>query len=140
MFMKAIYVIFFFGLLSSAYGDTLKPFASDGCSAFPDGTIEQKQLWLSCCIAHDKAYWQGGTYEQRKTADLALQQCVASVGHPNIAQLMLAGVRVGGSPYFPTAFRWGYGWPYLRGYRPLSDDELKQVEIMTRNMIHIIDK
>ncbi len=140
MFMKAIYVIFFFGLLSSAYGDTLKPFASDGCSAFPDGTVAQKQLWLSCCIAHDKAYWQGGTYEQRKTADLALQQCVASVGHPNIAQLMLAGVRVGGSPYFPTAFRWGYGWPYLRGYRPLSDDELKQVEIMTRNMIHIIDK
>jgi hypothetical protein len=138
--MKYIYFIFLSSLLNSASGDTLKQFTSDGCSAFPDGTMEQKQLWLSCCIAHDKAYWQGGTYEQRKTADLALQQCVTSVGHPNIAQLMLAGVRVGGSPYFPTAFRWGYGWPYLRTYRPLSDDELKQVEIMTRNMIHIIDK
>ena len=140
MSMKSIFFIFFLGLLSTACAGTLKPFASDGCSAFPDGTIEQKQLWLSCCISHDKAYWQGGTYEQRKTADLALQQCVASVGHPHIAQLMLAGVRVGGSPYLPTAFRWGYGWPYLRSYRPLSDDELKQVEIMTRNMIHIIDK
>ena len=36
---------------------------------------------------------------------------------------MLGGVRVGGSPYWPTQFRWGYGWPYPRGYQALSPDE-----------------
>jgi len=27
---------------------------------------------------------------------------------------MFVGVRVGGTPYLPISFRWGYGWPYLR--------------------------
>jgi hypothetical protein len=41
---------------------------------------------------------------------------------------MLAGVRVGGSPYFPTTYRWGYGWPYPRGYKPLSEEEIQEVK------------
>lgn len=41
---------------------------------------------------------------------------------------MKAGVRIGGSPYFPTPFRWGYGWAYSRGYAPLTELELKTVE------------
>ena len=45
------------------------------------------------------------------------------VKQPEIAEAMLRGVRVGGSPYWPTSFRWGYGWPYFRGYKPLSPDE-----------------
>lgn len=107
-----------------AFGqDNLKPFTSDGCSAFPEGTWKQKQLWLKCCTAHDFAYWQGGTYKQRLAADEALKECVADVGEPEIALLMLAGVRVGGSPFFPTEFRWGYGWPYLKPYGELRDEE-----------------
>ncbi len=105
----------------------LAPFTSDGCSAFPEGTPEQKQLWLKCCTAHDFAYWQGGTYSQRLEADKALQRCVASVGEEEIALVMLAGVRVGGSPYWPTQFRWGYGWPWPRNYGELSEEELKAV-------------
>lgn len=108
----------------------LAPFTSDGCSAFPDGTHEQGQLWLSCCVAHDVAYWQGGTYEERVAADLGLQQCVAKVGDSRIAGIMLAGVRVGGTPYLPTRFRWGYGWPYPRGYQKLTAEELEQVQAM----------
>ena len=105
--------------------DNLKPFTTDGCSAFPDGTLEHKSLWIECCIRHDLAYWKGGTYQQRLDADQSLKTCVAKVGEPEIAQLMLAGVRVGGSPYFPTTYRWGYGWPYPRGYKTLSrEDEL----------------
>jgi len=96
--------------------DHIKPFTSDGCSAFPNGTPSQQNLWLSCCTVHDKAYWQGGSYQERIDADLALQQCVAAVGEPVIAALMLSGVRVGGSPYWPTSFRWGYGWSYPHGY------------------------
>lgn len=110
----------------------LQPFRSDGCSLFPNGTFAQQALWLRCCQAHDLAYWQGGDYQARLQADRDLQHCVATVGEPKIAKLMLAGVRVGGSPYLPTPFRWGYGWPYPRGYQPLTEPELKQVNQLQR--------
>ncbi len=112
--------LFLAGCNSSA---TIKPFSTDGCSMFPEGTLEHKDLWLNCCLEHDIAYWKGGTYKERKAADLRLRECVAEVGEPAIAELMLKGVRVGGSPYWPTSFRWGYGWPYPRGYTPLSREE-----------------
>ncbi|MBL1321145.1 MAG: hypothetical protein COA63_008815 [Methylophaga sp.] len=123
--MKQLLFIALLTLLTNAYAEEIKPFTSDGCSTFPDGTFEQQQLWLNCCTVHDKAYWRGGTYQQRLDADLALKNCVAEVGEPLIAQLMLAGVRVGGSPYWPTKFRWGYGWSYFHGYtsEPSIDDE-----------------
>jgi len=111
-----------------ASAEELKPFVSDGCSAFPDGTLQQQQLWLACCTAHDYAYWKGGTYEERLESDVELKNCVAAVGEEKVALLMLAGVRVGGSPLFPTKFRWGYGWPYPRLYSPLTEEELDAVE------------
>lgn len=111
-----------------AFADELKPFDSDGCSSFPDGTPSQQDLWLQCCTAHDRAYWKGGTYQERLDADLELRRCVAQVNEPEIAAVMLVGVRVGGSPVFPTRFRWGYGWNWPRWYGPLSEDELQQVE------------
>ncbi|BFM13951.1 hypothetical protein R50073_01340 [Maricurvus nonylphenolicus] len=115
-----------------AFASELKPFTSDGCSAFPDGTFAQNELWLACCTAHDYAYWQGGTYEERKEADIALQQCVAQVGEEEIALLMLAGVRVGGTPFLPTTFRWGYGWPYPRLYGQLTAHEREQVNSVSQ--------
>jgi len=114
----------------------LKPFSSDGCSAFPDGTPKEKQLWLACCTKHDLAYWQGGSYDERLRADKSLRQCVATVGKPHIAKLMLAGVRVGGTPYLPTSFRWGYGWPYPKLYGELIEEELAQVAQM-KNQIKL---
>ena len=113
----------------------LAPFASDGCSAFPDGTYQQKELWLSCCQTHDFQYWQGGTYKQRFDADVQLNQCVAQVGEEEIALLMLAGVRVGGTPFLPTQFRWGYGWAYPHLYGELTADELAQIEAMEAKMV-----
>ncbi len=119
---------------STAPGDTLKPFTTDGCSLFPEGTYHQQSLWAECCVRHDLAYWQGGTETQRAAADEALRQCVAQAGEPEIARLMLAGVRWGGSPYFPTSYRWGYGWPYQRGYAPLTDQEREQVHDQLRQL------
>ena len=116
-------------IISSASAQTptsIKPFTSDGCSSFPDGTLAEKNLWLKCCVEHDKSYWIGGTKQQRLDADVALKQCVESVGKPRIAEMMLAGVRVGGSPYWPTKFRWGYGWEYPKGYGQLSTQEKQQ--------------
>lgn len=106
----------------------LKAFSTDGCSHFPNGTHEHKELWLQCCTAHDLSYWQGGTYAQRLEADKQLRECVAQVGEPAIANLMLGGVRVGGTPILPTRFRWGYGWDYMRWYGPLSDEEKAMVK------------
>jgi len=120
-------IILTFPLLSVASAK-LKPFSSDGCSSFPDGTIGHKSLWLACCTAHDLAYWQGGTFKQREQADIDLKECVAQVGEQEIAVLMLAGVRVGGTPFLPTSFRWGYGWPYPKFYSELTEQERLQVE------------
>jgi hypothetical protein len=113
---------------SCASQQTLRPFTTDGCSEFPDGTARHRTLWQQCCIAHDRRYWAGGTYDERAAADRELERCVAAVGEPEVAALMLAGVRVGGSPYWPTRFRWGYGWPWPRGYRALSDTEREQAQ------------
>ena len=68
---------------------------------------------------------------QRLDADRELQYCVAALGQKEISLLMLAGVRVGGSPFFPTKFRWGYGWPYPKLYGELTGDERKKIEKVT---------
>jgi len=104
-------------------GTSIKAFTSDGCSAWPDGTLFEKTLLQRCCTTHDMAYWRGGTFRERQAADQALKVCVAEVGEPEIAAIMLAGVRVGGSPNWPTTFRWGYGWQWLRGYKSISSAE-----------------
>ena len=130
--MKNYLIIIFISLFSTSINaDTLKPFVSDGCSAFPDGTFKQSELWLSCCHKHDFSYWKGGTYQQRLDSDKELESCVSKVGEPEIALLMLVGVRVGGSPLFPTKFRWGYGWSYPKFYGQLSNSELQQIISLT---------
>jgi len=139
MFLRMVLAICLTTLSASAFGNTLKPFTSDGCSSFPNGTFEQRELWLGCCTAHDYAYWQGGSYDDRLQADKALQSCVAKLGKPDVALLMLAGVRLGGTPFFPTSYRWGYGWSYPKFYRELTEDELAQVKARTAEA-GIVDK
>lgn len=111
-----------------AFATVISPFTTDGCSSFPDGTYDQQSLWLSCCVAHDLAYWKGGLYSEKVKADETLHECVSAAGEPEIAELMLAGVKAGGSAYLPTPFRWGYGWPYGRGYKTLSEAEKNQIK------------
>lgn len=127
--MHRVLAVLWLGVVClAAQADELAPFSTDGCSDFPNGTTNQKNLWLGCCIAHDKTYWAGGTYADRLQADQDLERCVAAVGEPAVARLMLAGVRVGGAPYWPTSFRWGYGWPWPRGYKTLTDGERAEVQ------------
>jgi protein tyrosine phosphatase (PTP) superfamily phosphohydrolase (DUF442 family) len=129
---ELIYIVLicliFILLSGSACATGLKPFSSDGCSRFPDGTMSSSQLWLSCCQEHDLAYWRGGTQAERLAADQALNQCVAATGQDEVAGLMLIGVRIGGSPYWPTSYRWGYGWPWSRGYEALTAAEEIEVD------------
>ena len=138
--LKTVLCVVILGIALSGCSRTLKPFASDGCSSFPDGTFQQNQLWLGCCIEHDLAYWEGGTYNDRLEADQRLQMCVADVGEPEIALLMLAGVRVGGTPILPTSYRWGYGWPYPKPYAPLTEEELKQINAIKPELNDLLSK
>jgi len=102
----------------------LRPFTSDGCSLFPDRSILSDADWCSCCFEHDLAYWRGGTADERKVADQRLAECVVEKsGNGVLATAMHGGVRIGGSPYLYTWFRWGYGWPYGRNYEALTPEE-----------------
>mgnify|MGYP000158441980 CR=1 FL=1 len=113
----------------SVIADQLKAFSSDGCSQFPDGTLSEKNLWCGCCITHDIAYWQGGSEQQKKQADEALQACVLkSTNNAILAKTMYVGVRFGGLPIFPVWYRWGYGWQYGRGFQPLNQEETRLVK------------
>jgi hypothetical protein len=107
----------------------LIPFTSDGCSLFPDGTRNDRDKWCDCCQNHDLAYWQGGSADERSHADSTLRDCVlARTDDQLLAETMYFGARTCGHPIFPTWYRWGYGWPYSRGYQALSDLERLQVK------------
>ncbi len=86
------------------------PFTTDGCTLSPDCT------WQSCCVEHDIVYWCGGTAEERRVADARFRACVGGSGGQRVATFMHWGVRLGGHPWLPAYWRWGYGWPWPRGY------------------------
>lgn len=96
------------------------PFTTDGCSGGMTlmwrAVFGQRPPWDDLCIEHDRAYWAGGTVEQRRVADRTLMAGVVTNGHPLWAFLMWASVRIGGHPLLPLSWRWGYGFPYPRRY------------------------
>ena len=107
----------------------LTNFKSDGCSMFPDRSPNGEKDWAECCFEHDILYWQGGSKRDRFVADYLFRECVLErTADPHQAEIMFRAVRIGGSPYFPTWYRWGYGWNYLREYEPLSEEEQNKVD------------
>ena len=118
------------GCTSRTTPASLADFTSDRCSGgYPEGTSQQPKLWCDCCVTHDLAYWKGGTADERRAADRELERCVAAKGEPRRAWRMRLGVWLGGGPYWPTGYRWAYGWPYGRGYAPLTDEERAAVAV-----------
>jgi len=103
--------------------DKIDPFTTDGCSggmSWLYNNIFGKELpWRDDCVEHDKAYWYGGTSEQRRLADIKLMCDVANTGYPIIGSLMYVAVRIGGHPLLPMSWRWGYGWKYPKKYSKL---------------------
>jgi len=86
-------------------------FTSDGCTLFPDGN------WGECRVAHDLTYWNGGSKAQRLNADRILASCIVSHTQSSIlGNLVFLGVRLAGTPFLPTYWRWGFGWAYGSGY------------------------
>jgi hypothetical protein len=109
----------------------IAPFTTDGCSGGMSRIFRLVFLrappWEGCCTTHDQAYWKGGTREDRAEADRGLMVCVTENGHPVLAFLMWAAVRIGGHPFWPVSWRWGYGhrWPrrYCHNMESNDDDD-----------------
>ncbi len=111
-------------LVACARQEEIGDFRTDGCTLFPNKSLIDESDWCDCCLVHDIAYWKGGTEEDRLAADEALRLCVLErTGDDILARVMFDGVRLGGSPHFPTWYRWGYGWPLDRGYQALTRAE-----------------
>lgn len=108
----------------------LKPFKSEACSLSPSSISGTKVSWASCCVRHDLAYWLGGTEQDRLTADEALKSCIGQKANAALAKIYFSGVRIGGPFGSGAAFRWGYGWNYIRPYSPLTDYELSQAQAL----------
>jgi hypothetical protein len=104
-------------------------FTTDGCSRWLD------KPWLSCCVVHDITYWCGGSDDDREQADQFIMQCVNQKA-ALVGGIMYPGVRIGGSPWLPTPWRWGYGWKeWPKGYQkasnhPSVDSILKKLHIL----------
>lgn len=73
--------------------------------------------WEGCCDTHDRFYAQGGSVWRRLVVDAALRRCVVRNGSPAWAWAMWVAVRLGGWPFWPVSWRWGFELPYGCGYR-----------------------
>lgn len=95
---------------------SLPPPYRDGCSGgmswFYRNIRGEVPVWEGCCDTHDKLYGAGGTSDQRAAADRGLYECVAASGHRLAAGVMWASVKIGGQPFFPFGWRWGFDKDY----------------------------
>jgi hypothetical protein len=106
----------------------LRPFTTDGCTMFSNGTKSEPDKWHHCCYKHDVAYWAGGSFSQRRNADLEFSRCLKEAGEPTLAVIGYIGVRLGGTAVLPTPHRWAYGWTGVRGYWSLNPEEQLEVQ------------
>lgn len=92
------------------------PFTTDGCSGGMTAGWQfishKKPPWNHLCVEHDRRYWKGGTRIERRKADRDLFAGMIDNGYPMIGMAMYLAVRVGGVPWLPLPWRWGYGWKY----------------------------
>lgn len=124
----------------------LRAFVSDGCSLSPNSFF--KVNFAQCCLEHDLAYWLGGTKEQKNLADSQFKMCLQNKLNNDysgkvpmrVSETYFLGVQVGGVPYLPNSFRWGYGWNVIRTATPLTAEEISQAERMYGKDLEILKK
>jgi hypothetical protein len=64
----------------------------------------------------------------RWRADVELYKGVRERTNFLWASVMFMSVRIGGFPYWPVSWRWGFGWKYAKGYGQLAPEEVKQAD------------
>lgn len=106
----------------------LKPFFTDGCTMFIDGTKDQPTLWRNCCVEHDLRYWFGGSSKEMDDTDLRLKSCVTKVAGAKWAKLIYMGVRTGHHSPIKNKTQWNWGWSKKRNNAPLNPDEISYVK------------
>lgn len=126
---KLILLALCFGL-NTANAFELKPFETDYCTAYAEGTREKPELWKHCCLMHDLLFWAGGSTLDRDEADLGLKSCVAETGELKQADLIYWAVRLGRqSPIHISSKQWGNGWKGRVAYQNLTSSEIEQIEL-----------
>jgi hypothetical protein len=144
--MYAAFAVFFFafGIFLSlpSQAAQLRPFHTDACTYFPNGTREHKELWKDCCIQHDLYLWAGGSRDDRMAVDQQLKECVLAKGAPVPAWVMYLGVRMGShSPIRYKEFEWGNAWnvegyPARERFQALSELEIGRIAKQIFNQKH----
>ena len=96
-----------------------EPAWSDGCSVpsvlRPVDPVETEAVRASC-VAHDEAYYYGGSEDDRLRADERLHTALIAAGMaPWRARLYYVGVRLGGGPEWRVkGVSWSFGAEYFQ--------------------------
>lgn len=108
----------------------LRPFVTDYCTGFPEGTRNHPELWKHCCVEHDLHFWAGGCRVARRQSDRRIYECIRDSGAPGIARLMYLGIRLGSiSPIKIKKKKWGNAWTDGRGdFRSLTAGDIDLIE------------
>tara|TARA_Y100000768_G_scaffold385945_1_gene373202 strand:+ start:24414 stop:24836 length:423 start_codon:yes stop_codon:yes gene_type:complete len=103
----------------------LKPFKTDYCTLFVDGTPNRPHLWRQCCFEHDLRYWFGGLASDQLKADKRLKQCVSKRAGATMANIMYYAIRAGHNSPVKHETHWGWGWDTNQRdfYQLLSNEE-----------------
>ncbi len=124
-FYIPLFLIFSFLVSVKAMAEVaLKPFQTDGCTLFIDGTPSKPGLWRSCCVEHDLRYWFGGSSEDMDSADLRLKSCVKQIAGESIARTIYTGVRAGHYSPIKNKTAWNWGWVLKREKVALNLEEI----------------
>ena len=87
-------------------------FTRDGCTLWPDALFFHD--FKEACLAHDIAYWAGGSVERQHEANVNFRSDVAKTGPlgPALGLLMYAGVEYLGDNGVSRTVdsEWVYGW------------------------------
>jgi hypothetical protein len=107
-------------LSQNSFSQVIQNFKTDGCTMYRNGTRDEPQKWLHCCLEHDLRYWIGGDYDDQKISDLKLKQCVKKAAGNLQSQLIYRGVRLGHYSPIKTKYSWGWGWIEDKKFTSLS--------------------
>ncbi len=133
--IKKIFYFFILTITSFAYANELKPFVTDYCTMFVDGTSSRPTLWRDCCIEHDIRYWFGGTSANKDKADIELKSCVKHVAGLTWANLIYVGVRAGHYSPIKGKYKWSWGWENKRNNaEEISDQEKSYIKEELRRL------
>ena len=127
--MRIVFLFMFFTCaMRPGIAFEIRPFSTDFCTNFPEGTRARPDLWKDCCLIHDLYFWAGGSLTDRNAADVKLRLCVEKTGATATARIMYWAVRAGSlSPIKYPDKRWGNGWEGRKIHLPLTYDEMDRI-------------